>query len=53
MLKPILLGQLRHALTAAAAILVSKGYLEASMAEAAVGIAIYAIGAGWSAYDKK
>jgi hypothetical protein len=52
-LKPIIIGQLRHLLTAGAAVLVAKGYLEASMVEAVVGAATYAIGAGWSAYEKK
>ena len=53
MLKPVLLGQIRHLLTAGAAVLVGKGYLEASMAEAAVGIVMYAAGTGWSAWEKR
>ena len=53
MLKPLILGQLRHLLTVGATILVSRGYLESSMVEAVVGAAIYAIAAGWSAYEKK
>ena len=53
MMKLIVLGQIRHLLTACATVLVTKGYLEASMVEAAVGIAVYAIGAGWSAVEKR
>lgn len=53
MLKPLILGQLRHLLTAGATVLVSRGYLESSMVDAVVGAAIYAIAAGWSAYEKK
>lgn len=53
MLKHIVMGQVRHLLTAGATVLVSKGWLEASMVDAAVGIAVYAIAAGWSAYEKK
>lgn len=53
MLKSIVLGQLRHMFTVAAGTLVGAGYLQASQTEAAVGIALYAIGAAWSAYEKK
>ena len=53
MMKQIIIGQLRHLLTAGATMLVAKGYLETSMVESAVGIIVYAIGAGWSAYEKK
>lgn len=49
----LLMGQLRHLLTVAAGILVTKGYLDAGMAEAFVGILLGIIGAGWSALDKK
>jgi hypothetical protein len=53
LLKPIILGQIRHLITAGATILVAQGYVEASMIDAAVGIAMYAIAAGWSAFEKK
>lgn len=49
----LLMGQLRHLLTVAAGILVTKGYLDAGMVEAFVGILLGIIGAGWSAIDKK
>ena len=47
------LGQLRHLLSAFAAVFVSKGYLEASMADAAVGIVVYAGAAVWSGFEKR
>lgn len=53
MLKRIILGQLRHLLTLGAGIMVANGYLEASMVDAFVGIAVGIIGAGWSAIEKR
>lgn len=49
----LLMGQLRHLLTIVAGALVAKGYLDAAMVEAFVGIALGIIGAGWSAIEKK
>lgn len=53
MLKQVLLGQLRHLLTAGATWLVTVGYLDASMVDSLVGIVVYIIVAGWSAFEKK
>lgn len=52
-IKKIVFGQLRHLLTVASGVLVTKGYLDASMAEAFVGIATGFVGAGWSAVEKR
>jgi hypothetical protein len=54
--KPIIYGQLRHALTAAAGILAARGALDPSQSGAfvdiAAGFAMYASGAGWSWWQK-
>lgn len=52
-IKRVVFGQLRHLLTVGAGVLVSKGYLDASMVESFVGILLGLAGAGWSAVDKK
>lgn len=56
MAKPIIAGQLRHALTGVAGVLITKGALEGSQSDAFVsiglGLASYAAGAGWSWWQK-
>lgn len=49
----IILGLLRHALTAGGGILVAKGYLESATVETIVGAIVTMAGALWSVYDKK
>lgn len=49
----IILGLIRHALTAGGGVLVAKGYLDAGGAETVVGAIITLIGAVWSVWDKK
>lgn len=50
-------GQLRHILTGAAGALVTAGALQADQVEAfaaiGAGLVAYAIGAGWSWYQKR
>lgn len=53
LIKRIALGQARHLLTAVAGALAAKGVIDESMVEPAVGILIYAAGAGLSMLDKK
>ena len=56
LLKPYLAGQLRHALTGMAGALVLKGIIAPSeqgpFVEIVSGMVAYAIGAGWSWYQK-
>lgn len=44
---------LRHLLTAAGGILVSKGYVDGGMVDAGVGALITLIGLGWAVWHKK
>lgn len=48
----IVLGFIRHALTAAGGALVAKGYLTTPDVEAVVGAVLGLIGVGLSVYDK-
>lgn len=49
----IILGLIRHALTAGGGILVAKGYVDSGGVETVVGAAITLIGALWSVWDKR
>ena len=48
----LILGLVRHALTAGGGVLVSKGLAEADSIEKAVGALIFLAGFGWSALRK-
>jgi hypothetical protein len=52
MTKEIIQSLARHILTAAGALLVSKGAVAQSEAEAIVGGVVAAIGLAWSVWDK-
>src|ERR1700737_3197876 len=57
MLHPVLAGQLRHILTVAAGVLIAKGALQSDQSGAfvqiGVGLATWAVGAGWSWWQKE
>lgn len=50
---PVVLGVLRHVLTAAGGALAANGVLEAAQIETAVGAALTLAGIAWSAWEKK
>jgi hypothetical protein len=52
-MQAIVLGFIRHALTAAGGALVAKGYIDSTGLESVIGGLITAVGAAWSAYDKR
>lgn len=50
---PVVLGVLRHVLTAVGGALATNGVLEAGQIETAVGAALTLAGIAWSAWEKK
>lgn len=52
-LMPIVMGQLRHAVTGLGASLVTAGYLGAGQVETFTGAVIFLVGLVWSAISKK
>lgn len=50
---PVVLGILRHILTAAGGALAANGMLEAAQVETAVGAALTIAGIAWSAWEKR
>lgn len=49
----VILGIIRHLLTAGGGVLVSNGILEAGQVETAVGAVLALVGIVWSVWDKK
>lgn len=49
----VMLGLIRHLLTAGGGALAAKGYIDAGTVETIVGSIITLLGAAWSIYDKK
>lgn len=51
--KDIVLGLVRHVITAAGGLVIGKGYVDASTLDAAVGAIVTLVGIGWSVVDKR
>lgn len=51
--KDIVLGLVRHVITAGGGLVIGKGYIDASAFDAAVGAIVTLIGIGWSVVDKR